>query len=330
MKNYQQELDALFNKWEEVSKKDGLIGFCRDGLLNKGDFHSEKRADMRTYWGRKRGKEDELWHNAPKRILFLLKDPNKNPEDDMRTWMGRQHRTIITGRFWKNIAMWLYGMNEIQQNGTYVPFDKANNPVVFSKAYDDLPISIVNVKKESGGSTVRNETLIQYARKYGCYLKAEMEILNPNIVVCGGGRGTVLQIAQGIIYPQLKFERINDLVYFNKDMNIILISCCHPSCRMSYKELYEKLMKSLQQHFETTFTRLRVSSLLSPNGRHETNSACETLFLTWPYPTAMPSRNSMLLRVFFNLPSSNSMASTGGTPVSARRRMTTLLYSSGW
>jgi hypothetical protein len=45
--------------------------------------------------------------------------------------------------------------------------------------------------------------------------------------------------------------------------------------------------------------------------------------------TVMLRRNSMLLPVFFSLFSINSMASTGGTPVSARRRITTLLYSSG-
>ena len=44
---------------------------------------------------------------------------------------------------------------------------------------------------------------------------------------------------------------------------------------------------------------------------------------------AMPSRNSMLLLVFFNLPSSSSIASTGGTPVSARRSSTMRLSSSG-
>src|ERR1043166_5391146 len=46
-------------------------------------------------------------------------------------------------------------------------------------------------------------------------------------------------------------------------------------------------------------------------------------------PTAMLRRNSMLLPVFLSLFSISSIASTGGTPVSARRRMTTLLYSSG-
>lgn len=43
----------------------------------------------------------------------------------------------------------------------------------------------------------------------------------------------------------------------------------------------------------------------------------------------MLSRNSMLLRVFLSLPSSSSMASTGGTPVSARRSITTRFSSSG-
>ena len=46
--------------------------------------------------------------------------------------------------------------------------------------------------------------------------------------------------------------------------------------------------------------------------------------------TVMPSRNSMLVLVFLSLPKSSSIASTGGTPVSARRSRTILLSSSGW
>ena len=45
--------------------------------------------------------------------------------------------------------------------------------------------------------------------------------------------------------------------------------------------------------------------------------------------TDMLNRNSILVFVFFSLPRTSSIASTGGTPVSARRRMTTRLYSSG-
>jgi hypothetical protein len=67
-------------------------------------------------------------------------------------------------------------------------------------------------------------------------------------------------------------------------------------------------------------------------------SPCATVSSSHPRPqvlgfgnqlTPMLKRNSILLRVFLSLLSTNSIASTGGTPVKARRRMTTLLYSSG-
>ena len=48
------------------------------------------------------------------------------------------------------------------------------------------------------------------------------------------------------------------------------------------------------------------------------------------YSTVILSRNSMLFSVFFSLPSSSSMASTGGTPVSARRSVTMRGSSCGW
>ena len=48
------------------------------------------------------------------------------------------------------------------------------------------------------------------------------------------------------------------------------------------------------------------------------------------HDTSIPRRNSMLLLVFLSLLNIRSIASTGGTPVNARRRRTTRLPSSGW
>src|SRR6266511_6007436 len=61
--------------------------------------------------------------------------------------------------------------------------------------------------------------------------------------------------------------------------------------------------------------------------------AWSLVFGTWSLELQLPvlteSRNMMLLCVFFSLFSISSMASTGGTPVKARRSMTTRLHSSG-
>mgnify|MGYP001385517229 CR=1 FL=1 len=264
MKNYNQELDVLFDEWEEKSEENGLSGFCRDGLLNKGKIFSHvNEEDGKTYWGREKKNENELWYNATRKILFLLKDTNSNPNEDMRCWIGRQHPTIISNRFFKNIALWFYGINSFQQNGTYISFKNANNPIEFSKHFDDLPIALVNVKKESGGATVSDDTLLQYVGLtseenkiygdcFGNYLRRQVaEILMPNIIVCGGGVKirVILEIVKKIIFPNLNFTKFDNWIYYNDEKNIILIDSYHPANRYSYEDVYEEMMKSLQQFY---------------------------------------------------------------------------------
>jgi hypothetical protein len=95
------------------------------------------------------------------------------------------------------------------------------------------------------------------------------------------------------------------------------------SVYLSRKSLVFRIISDISASFLNRFqTHVR-------GGHFLTSSSQQPRLSTGRY-TAMPRRNSMLLRVFFNLPSNSSIASTGGTPVSARRNMTTLLYSSGW
>jgi len=249
MRNYNKELDVLFEEWENESEKNGLTGFCRDGLLLKGKKFSKKsEEDGKTYWGRDSGNENEQWHNAKKRILFLMKDTNRNPGEDMRTWIGRQNQKFITGMFFKNIALWLTGLNSFNDKYNYLPFEEAIIPEVFTDTFDNLPISIVNIKKESGKGTVNNGVLWDYvdkSKKYGEFLKRQIKILNPNIVVCGGV--IVLKIARKIIYPDVEFTEINNWIYFNSEKNIVLIESNHPS-RSPYKDNYEGMMEAFKEH----------------------------------------------------------------------------------
>lgn len=262
MKNYNQELDILFEEWEYQSLKKGLSGFCRDGLLYKGEIYSSEGDNGKINWARERGNENELWHSSEKRILFLMKDPNGNPEEDMRTWLGRQHPTTITNRFFKNIALWFFGISTFQKDGSYLSFKSASNNDEFSKHFDNSPIAIVNVKKESGEASVSNDTLLkyvglisnennEYGDVFGNYLRRQVaEILDPNIVVCGGGSGTVLRIAREVIYDKIVFNKRNSWCYYNQEKNIILIDSYHPTHREDTDaKVYEEMMKSLQNIF---------------------------------------------------------------------------------
>ena len=93
----------------------------------------------------------------------------------------------------------------------------------------------------------------------------------------------------------------------------------------------EGKVADVARHFGALLTS-RADILLVEKSFRTSANAVRVLVLArqLAYPVAMPSRNMMLLCVFLSLFKSSSIASTGGTPVSARRRMTTLLYSSGW
>ena len=52
--------------------------------------------------------------------------------------------------------------------------------------------AIVNVKKISGSASVLNDTLYDYAKRDAPFLKRQVrDILQPNIVVCGGGSNSI-------------------------------------------------------------------------------------------------------------------------------------------
>lgn len=241
---YNEELDELFDKWELEAKKNGFNGFCRDGLLYKGEIWNTVGNDGKTYWGRYRGNENELWHNSTKKIVFLTKDTNSNPNQDYREWLGRQGEGIITHKYFKNIAMWLHGLTSFNEKGNYSPFEEAIIGKNYTSAFDENPFCIINAKKESGGATINNTDLLHHANLSAPFLEKQFEILNPNIIVCGGGQGAVLKIAMEMIYPDLEFQKINNWIYYNHEADIVLVDSYHPSAMITYEEMYLGMMNS--------------------------------------------------------------------------------------
>ena len=245
--NYNEELNKLFEKWELVSEKAGFYGFCRDGLMQKGEIFNVTGTDDKVYWGRNSGNENETWDRSKKKIAFLMKDTNANPNEDSREWIGRQNRDLITHKFFKSISLWLLGLSSFKQDGDYLPFKDANVGKKYTQAFDEVPLAIVNCKKESGVGKIDNSELWQHAYNFKDYLRKQFEILAPNIIICGGGSGTVLRIAKEIIYPDLVFKKTNDWIYYNKEKDIVLIDSYHPSAMIPYENTYNGMMEGYKE-----------------------------------------------------------------------------------
>jgi len=232
MNDIHEKEDQLFTDWTEhydnFGEKDII---CFDGLCHNGEiFNNGKNS--------RKGNEEQLWLSAKRKILFLTKDTNDNPDQDYREWPWRE----IDHQHFKMIFAWLYGLSNI--TGFEFP-DREN---AYTNYDINNPLCIINIKKASGGSSVSNNQLWEYAERDHPLLKRQiLEILNPNIVVCCGGSGSILNIAMDLIFTNNTFEKKNNWCFYDSENNILLIDSYHPRARISNEEKYDGMMEAVQE-----------------------------------------------------------------------------------
>ena len=213
-----EKLDAFFEKeYKPSMENNGHLEFCPDGLLKKG---------LRPK------NQDKLWHKSRK-IVILLKDCYTG--DDARDYKE------TCKMFGKTIAAWIDGLSKINRNNKpplnikYKAFDDPNNT-----------FSIVNIKKQKGSSSVKDSEIKQYGRLYGNLTLKELEILKPNLIVCGGE--IVFYVLENYIYGgseiQLSGKSNKSQIYIFKYQNreFYVAKTYHPSARMKYSHKYDDLI----------------------------------------------------------------------------------------
>ena len=246
MGNYNEKLDELFNEWEEEYKKNGYTGFCADGLMFRG-ANWKKEVEQEIYYGKRKGDEENLWNTTPKRILFLLKDPNDEANCDIREFSPGASGTIT--KHYKNIAYWLFGLLSFDENKIAPDFESIDFWNDVFPVFGTMPFAIVNCKKESGGSTILNETLSEHIERYADFIKKEIEILDPDIIVCGGGSSIIKNFVKEKIY--IDIEKIDDnWIYYSKKNNKVVIDSYHPSNRYDYQSVYSDMMSKYKEFID--------------------------------------------------------------------------------
>ena len=123
--------------------------------------------------------DDEYWHSSP-RILCLLKDSH----DDFRciapaiNGHGPKGSSPI---FWKRLHSWIEVIRN-QWNGVSVGSD------TIARIQKDPVRSIgyVNIKKEIGKPKVSWSTIRSFAEADKDYLKRQIHLINPQVILCCG------------------------------------------------------------------------------------------------------------------------------------------------
>ena len=215
-KDINKELDEFFVEFENKFKENGHKNFCRDGLLYRN------------------GNESTLWNKSERRICFLLKDPNADTSGknvDARTYNN------MVGNFGHRLAEWVYGLLKTEKNKKF-PFSSAYDKEKKENIFKTAPFAIVNIKKEGGKAQVQDDIVKKFGEKYSDLLRRQLDILKPNIIVCGGN--VVFEIAREWIYKKEKYEsiRVTNNLFYYPNQKMILINSVHPSSRG--KEMQEK------------------------------------------------------------------------------------------
>ena len=233
---YNNLLDELFSRWMLGLSEEQQSLFCKDGLMVKADQPSEF--------------VDEKWETSQRRVMFLLKDKNTPDGDDTRLWLidqknGEHNRRLSGGNvgktgFLPNIARLFYGL--LNTNASHrVTFDevKKTKKEEVKRIWNVEPFAFIETKKLAGYSSVSHKEMQMALERDEAFLKEEIDILQPNIIVCCDADDSQFDfITQryfagietekiGYTYPDAKMKPC--CLWFYPTKKVAVIKSYHPS-----------------------------------------------------------------------------------------------------
>jgi len=246
MKTIEEKENELFTLWESEFEKNGDTGFCRDGLIFNGTLYNDDK-------NRESGNQEDLWFKAKRKVVFFMKEANKNEGEDYREW-GLYGETSAT--FFRFIYSWLNGLSTVGSEGIIPP--------MVTTLDTSMPLCIVNAKKKSGGSTASYNEIYDHVNKYKDLLKQQLDIYSPNILVCGGS-WKMANIAKELYSGVTDFVKMEDSnwIWYSVEKKLILIDSYHPSAPgITNEEKYDTLIEHFQKFLRLKKFDLRGSGAI--------------------------------------------------------------------
>ena len=220
-------LDSLFEYWKKKSIfENDSDYFVKDGIMN----------------------DESKWASKEKRIAFLVKEQNQkdgNWDDDTRNWMKEESmQKQKLPLFFHKIANLFYGLSN-SSDEEYAQWwsgeieQHADDVKAF---FNTEPFALIECKKQPGGAESDDKVLSDYLNKYKFLLQEELEIIDPNIIVCMGG--PIFGFVKNMygVTEENRVAENNKNVYYVPEIKKVIVHAGHPSSRGSYDDHYEGAM----------------------------------------------------------------------------------------
>ncbi len=212
----------LFSRWKAER---GYKYFISDGIFNENE-----------------------WNKQSYKILFVLKEANwENGNADLCEYLLSE-RSQSYWKTWNNVARWTKALLE--------PGDYPCSISKSDKSYWLRKVAAMNLKKVGGDAVAENETIREYAEKDKLYLKEQIELYSPDIIICcGRGNGKNADILHDVVFDSSQVsewqvpiteEKYNYFVVRIGGKQVPVVSFYHPQMRGShdkFKRHYEEMIE---------------------------------------------------------------------------------------
>jgi hypothetical protein len=184
--------------------------------------------------------QEETWHASARKVLFLLKEPHgyDGAAGGMDQLIRDASKPRSTSKLWRrptfhNLGRWAHGL--LTYAGAVPDFAEAHR----ARRTAMLGCAFINLKKSSGGRSATVE-VGEHARRYADFLRRQIDIIQPDIVVMGGTFPAVKEH----LYPGL--EKVSSRVH--KLGKRLFINAFHPACTNERLEVYDQVLFSYHHY----------------------------------------------------------------------------------
>ena len=223
--NKNEALRELFNEWETRHRGLGKKQFIVDGFVDEGEWNkSELKICFllkESYFDLEEYKKDLLMPNQ-NNIKHHWNNHIKD-QDGMCIYNLVEHLKEHRPWFmWCRVEEWLKSIFGLWGMDSADPIHK---------------IAIINIKKSDGEHRSNGNDILQYARDDGDLIKRELEIIDPDVVICGGTYGYCVR--EGL-FDDLqiidKVDKFNGRIIAKSGKRIV-VDCYHPAYSISYDRM---------------------------------------------------------------------------------------------